>query len=569
MPTADRIEPTDADALYRAALAAHERGALRDAVSGYRAVLAVAPGHASALGNLGTALQTLGDHDGAIASHRRALDAGAPPAPVYANLGMALRAAGRLDEARDALERAVALDPKAANAHLNLGNVLRAAGDPEAALGCYRAAQVLAPADPAAFSNAALALKDLDRHGDAVDALRTALERAPASAELHYNLANTLHEMGLVEAAEAAFHQALGCDPNHLNARANLGVLHREIGDIEGALAAFDSVLARDPHHANAHWNRALALLLAGDFAPGWAAYEWRWQATPLRPRALPMPRWAGEDLRGRRILLWAEQGYGDTVQFVRFAANLGALGARVVAQVQAPLVRLLEPMDPLEAVLDERAPPPACDYHAPLMSLPGLLGLAAPPPGEPYLPAPAAAPALAEAIAAARGRRIGVVWAGNPSHENDAKRSCAAVHFAPLAARANTQLFSLQLNAQEALRDIPGAIDLAPYLSDFADTASAIAALDLVISVDTAVAHIAGALGRPVWLLLPHAPDWRWMLAREDSPWYPTMRLFRQREPGDWRGVFARVEGALDERQATGRGENDGAGRILQGAGG
>jgi hypothetical protein len=325
------------------------------------------------------------------------------------------------------------------------------------------------------------------------------------------------------------------------------------LGRPEAALQALERAIALAPDYADAHWNRALTLLLAGDFAQGWPAYEWRWRATGMREPDLAAPRWDGGPLDGQTILLHAEQGLGDSIHFVRYAPLVAARGGRVIVQCPAPLARLLATCAGVARVIPRGEPLPPFELQAPLMSLPGLLNtrLDNIPAEVPYLAPPAGAGAAAQAALAALAalgarRTVGVVWAGNPAHENDRNRSCPARCFAALGAPERA-LVSLQKGAgADDIAAIPGALDLGPRLEDFAATAAAIARLDLVIAVDTATAHLAGALGRPVWLLLPHAPEWRWQLRRDDSPWYPTMRLFRQERPGDWPGVFERVGEAL-----------------------
>lgn len=534
---------------FQIAFAAHRRGAFDDAVAGYRRVLASAPGRLDAQVNLAAALQALGRIDEAITGYRRALTAGGESAAILSNLGGALRLADRLDEARSVLERAVALDPDSADARLNLGNVLRAAGAPEQALVQYEHAARIDPRSIAALSNQGLALKDLGRLDAALTCFRRASVMDPNSAEPLYNLGNALRLSGALDEADQTLRRAVALNPSHVRALCNLGVVSRERGAPEDAIQLFGRALERNPDCADAHWNRALAWLLAGDFAHGWPAYEWRWEATPVHQRHFDAPHWAGEDLRGKTILLWAEQGFGDSIQFIRFAADLQARGANVIVQVQRPLVRLLQTFGGADCIEGDDEPPPASDFHAPLMSLPGLLGHTEIAQTAPYVTVEGApSHELSARIETPHpGQRIGIVWAGNPGHENDRNRSCALDHFAPLAERAGGRLFGLQKNlSAEPLRQVPWLTDLGPVLQDFADTAQAVARLDLVITVDTAIAHLAGAMGRPVWLLLPFAPDWRWMLARDDSPWYPTMRLFRQPAPGDWTSVFTEVAASL-----------------------
>jgi len=542
---------------FQLAFDAHLSGALDEAVVGYRGVVADVPAHVDAWANLSIALQALGRAEEAAAAGRRALALRPDMAELYVNLAAALKSLGKLGEALDALERAIALQPGSAVAYLNLGNVLRAAGAAEAALDAYEHAALLAPGDIAAHSNQGLALKDLGRPAAALIRFRRALAVNPSAAEVHFNFDNTLRETGALDDAVEAPGRAVALDPGHIRARTNLGVALRDLGRTAEALAAFEAAIACDGDYADAHWNRALALLLSGDFERGWPAYEWRWRATTMTPRKFSAPLWDGTPADRRTLLLHAEQGLGDCLQFIRYAPLVVARGATVVVECPAPLASLVGSCAGVSEVVARGAPLPPFDLHAPLMSLPGLLATRADtiPAETPYLAAPkSAGAALENALEQAPGRKkIGIVWAGNPGHENDRNRSCDPAYFACLADNSDVALFNLQKNASRmALSQVPLAADLAPYLDDFSDTAFAAQQMDLLVTVDTALAHLAGALGRPVWLLLPFAPEWRWQLARDDSPWYPTMRLFRQTRPGDWDGVFQRLCQALAKFEWT-----------------
>ena len=476
---------------------------------------------------------------------------------LYVNLAAALKSLGQLDQARDALERAIALQPRSAVAYLTLGNLLRAAGAADAALEAYEHAGLLAPDDIAVHSNQGLALKDLGRPKAALIRFRRALALNLSAAEVHFNFGNTLRETGALEDAVDSLGRAVALDPGHIRARTNLGVALRDLGHTDEALAAFDAAIACDGAYADAHWNRALALLLSGDFERGWPAYEWRWRATAMTSREFSAPQWDGTPANQRTLLLHAEQGFGDCLQFIRYAPLVAAQGATVVVECPLPLAGLVASCTGVSNVIPRGAPLPPFDLHAPLMSLPGLLATRADtiPAKTPYLVAPkSVGAALEKSLELGVGRKkIGIVWAGNRAHENDRNRSCDPAHFACLAEIPDIALFNLQKDASPvALSQLPLAADLAPHLDDFCDTAFAAQQMDLIVTVDTAVAHLAGALGRPVWLLLAHAPEWRWQLARDDSPWYPTMRLFRQTRPGDWDDVFRRLCQALAKFEWT-----------------
>jgi len=463
-----------------------------------------------------------------------------------------LRAKGLNVEARALLDLAQALAPGLAATHLELGNLARAEGNPAGALESYARAAALAPEAVEPLGNRALALKDLGQIEDAIRTLDEALGRAPNNVELLYNLGNCRYAAGDLAGASAAFEAVLAREPRHFNARVNLGLAHRDRGQTDEAIAQFDQVIAERPDHPLAHWNRALTLLLAGDFERGFPAYEWRWQATSMRPRGFNVPLWDGRPLDGRTILLHAEQGLGDSIQFARYAPMVAARGGTVIVEAQPGLLRLFGALEGVAGVFPQGAELPAFDCHAPFMSLPALFRttLASVPCPVPYLSPPKPGKkALASALAGPAGvKRIGLVWGGNAARQGDQVRSLRARDLLPLTTLPHLRLFSLQKGSPHAeqVSDLPGIIDLAPLLDDMADTATALAGLDVLISVDTAAAHLAGALGRPVWTMLAYAADWRYLLHRNDSLWYPTMRLIRQSSPGDWAGVVGRVREAI-----------------------
>lgn len=393
-------------------------------------------------------------------------------------------------------------------------------------------------------------LGDLDA---ARDVLQDVLAHDPYYADALNNMGNILARDGKPRAAVEFYERALAAAPGSQDYLANLGGVRQALGDVAAALACFDQALTIAPGHADARWNRAIARLLNGDLAGGFADYEARRLLPEFVQRTFSAPLWSGEDVRGKTLLVHSEQGYGDTIQMVRFARLLAERGARVLLETHAPLARLMATAEGVASVIVHGDPLPPFDLHVPIMSLPYRLGLASIadiPAKCPYLSAPPQS-RIAIPQRGARELRVGLVWAGRPTHKNDRNRSLAPSHLAPLAGVPNVRLFSLQLGATAAdLAQVPGIVDLAPQLADFAETAAAIEALDLVIAVDTAVAHLAGALGKEVWILLPFAPDWRWLLARDTSPWYPSAKLYRQPRLGDWAGVMARISADLTARR-------------------
>jgi tetratricopeptide (TPR) repeat protein len=422
------------------------------------------------------------------------------------------------------------------------------------------------PQNARALNNLANVLEELGRLDEAEAAYRRAIAARPDFAVAHYNLGLLMQGRRRLDEAERAYADAVALRPDLVQAHNNRGAALRDLRRLDEALAAFEAAVRLRPDYADAQFNQAMCRLMMGDFARGWAQYEWRWrvaQAGPAR-RGFDRPAWiGGERPAGRTLLAHAEQGYGDTLQFCRFVPKLAALGARVVLEVQPGLERLLSGLDGVDHVFARGEPPPMFDVHTPLMSLPLALGVgldevAA---GGTYLSAdPRAAEAWAQRLVGVAGMRVGLVWAGAARPDQpiaaavDARRSVPLSALAPLAAIPGVRFVSLQTGAPTGqLRGQPwpgpAIIDPADALGDFADTAALVANLDLVISCDTAVAPLAGAMGKPVWILSRFDGCWRWLEGRDDSPWYPTARLFRQTAPGDWAGVVERVAAALRGR--------------------
>jgi len=461
--------------------------------------------------------------------------------------GMALHREGRLDAAVEAYGRALAAEPGFAEALNALGIALQQQGRLEDAIPHYRAALAAKPDYASASSNLGAALASLGDLAQALPWYRRAIELRPDHADAHYNLAKALHERGETEAALDGYRRATALDAGHASAWNNLGTLLREMGRTGEAVAAYRRAIAIRPDAAEIRYNAAMAQLECGDFAEGWAGYEARFAAGEVADRPFVQPRWRGEDIADKTLLVWAEQGFGDAIQFARLLPLAGRRAARLLFEVRPPLVRLFQGLAGVERVIVAGEPPPSFDLQVPLLSLPGILGIDAAtiPVGVPYLSTePAQTESWRARLAEERRPRIGLAWAGNPGHKNDANRSLPAATLAPLL-DLPVAWYSLQPDAAP----VAGIVPLGPELADFADSAAAMAGLDLIIAVDTAIAHLAGALGKPVWTLHPFAPDWRWLREREDSPWYPTMRLFRQRRPGDWPELIERVAAELRAR--------------------
>ncbi len=505
----------DLQRLFARATEHHRAGRLKEAEAEYRRVLAAEPGHADSLHFLGLIAAQLGHSDIAIELIGNAIRIQPFMPDYHNNLGLALSAADRLEEAAQRFRDAIRLQPDLAEARNNLGN----------------------------------ALKDLGRHDEAERAYRASLRLKPDFAAAHNNLGVVLAAAERLEEAEACYRRALALDPNYPEAFNNLANAVRGLGRHDEAEACCRRALALDPAYAEAHYNLSWVLLLTGQYEEGWREFEWRWRLKSKHaPRRFDRPLWTGEALDGRTLLLHAEQGAGDSFMFCRYVPMAAALGP-VVLEAPKPMVRLFEQLRGPVAVVTAGEVPPPFDLHCPLLSLPLAFGttLASIPAETPYLePDPASAEAWRQRLSALSGRRVGLVWAGNPDQPDDRRRSIATEALAPLGMVAGISFVSLQKGA----RSLPPGLDIVDWtaeLGDYADTAALIAGLDLVIAVDTGVAHLAAALGKPVWLMNRFDPYFAWLTERTDSPWYPDLRQFRQRRPGDWAGVIADLSIALE----------------------
>jgi hypothetical protein len=439
---------------------------------------------------------------------------------------------------------------------LHYADALQQAGLLEHAIATYRRILNKVPDNPAAWNNLGVSLQDSNRINEAVGAFDRAVVLAPDNAAIHNNLAFALLEHGDPERADRWLRKGIVLNPSLPELHNNLGNVAREQGDVHEAVACYRRAIDLRPDFADAHWNLSQALLTLGLFVEGWREYEWRWKRPAFTSprRNFPIPLWEGGEMRGRRLLIHAEQGMGDAIQFVRYCSVLQSFGTEVVLECHRELVRLFRSLPGIPSVVPHGGPVPECDAHLPMMSLPRVLQttLETVPREVPYLAAP---PDLVtewkERMGPGNGgMRVGVVWSGARKLKTLMNRSCPLDVIMSLQDIPGVSLYSLQMgDAAAQLQAFPRSlrpVDLTESIVDMADTAAIISHLDLIISIDTAVAHLGGAMGKPVWILLPRMADWRWMLQREDSPWYPTVRLFRQRTAGDWAGLMAEVCSAL-----------------------
>jgi len=398
-----------------------------------------------------------------------------------------------------------------------------------------------------------------ERYEEAAGLINRAIEIQPGIPDFHNNLGLVFHALGEMERAAECYRQAIRRNANYVQAWNNLGLTLEADGRPAEAIPCYERAIALQPDFAQAHWNLSLVLLATGDFTRGWREYEWRLKTPELAGEAqrFSQPAWEGDSLRGKTILLHPEQGFGDAIQFIRYVPLIIALGGKIMIEVQPALKRLFAQIPGIEHVITQGESLPHFDVHYPLLSLPFRFGTTLDnlPAGAPYLSADARSNELwRQRMPNTHGAlKVGLVWAGSHGHKNDRNRSIRLDQFNILGNIPNLAFFSLQKGVST---NQPGQLainlhinDLMGDVEDFADTAALIAQLDLVLCVDTAVAHLAGAMGKPTWVLLPFAPDWRWLQKRTDSPWYPSMRLFRQRKAGDWSEVLFQVREALTRK--------------------
>ncbi len=541
------------------AIALHRQGCLGEAERIYAAILAVDPGRADALHLLGLANYQQGRLPEALRLMAAALRADPRSADIHSNYGLALDAGKQHQAALASFDQALALKPDHVQALNNRGLTLATLGRGAEALASWDAALAADPNHAEALHSRGNALYRLKRLDAALADYDRVLALRPGNVDVLNNRGGALAELGRLDEAYESYDRAYAVDPGVPEILINKGHICADRHQFDAALSCYAAAAALPTLRPEAEFCASLVRLRLGQFAQGWRDYEWRWQQASWAPqrRDFAAPLWLGQEpLAGRTILLHAEQGFGDTLQFVRYAKRVAALGATVLLEVQAPLKSLLSGTAGVTHIFARGEPLPRFDLHCPLVSLPLAFGTAldAIPADIPYVRAPADRVAQWRTrLGEPRSLRVGVVWAGSAVHKNNHNRSIAFDRFRSLLSAPGVVFVSLQqeLGAAEAARlnGHANVIALGGELRDFADTAAVVSLLDVVVSADTAMVHLAGALGRPVWALLPFAPDFRWLLDREDSPWYPTARLFRQPRFGDWESVLARVSDELEVR--------------------
>jgi tetratricopeptide (TPR) repeat protein len=550
-----KADPDNVDALNLMGVLLQSGGQLPTAIELLKKATGIAPDYLAAWVNLGNALQLTGRLDAAVDAFQKAMTLNPRQPEPANNLASALNQLKRHAEAIDACVMALKAKPDFAEAHINMGNALIGLNKPAEAEKSFRAALQLNPAISVAYFNLGNALTDQGRLEDALEAYRKSVALDAANAEKHYNHANTALKLDRFAEAEKSFRAAIEMDPDYVDAYCNLGSALQSQGRPAEAIQCYREGIERSRGRPSAdlHWNLSLALLQNGDYMEGWEVYEWRWLTPTFLnfKRDWQKPEWTGGPLNGETVLIHAEQGFGDGIQFSRFAPLVAERGGRVVLECRPQLTRLFRTLAGVGECFDLGQPVPEHDFQIPLMSLPRAFKttLETIPAKFPYLSPPPGAK-VDPRITQEKGLKIGFAWAGSPTRPDNAKRSAPLKMFEPLFRVPGTRFFSLQVGKFQpelaGLDPALGVVDLAPGLADFGDTAAVIRALDLVITVDTGVLHLTGAVDRPAWGLMAQPTGFLWMVGRDDSPWYPKLKLFRQAAPGDWASVFGRVEEEL-----------------------
>jgi Flp pilus assembly protein TadD len=499
---------------------------------------------------LAVAKLATGEYPAALRALRRTLALAPNSAAAHGNLALALWRSKQPTLAEIHCRRAIILDPNYVRAHRMLVELLRQRGAPDA-LASYRRLLALEPGNFVAHNNVGLVLAELGRRSEADAAFARALELSPGNPYVRFNQLQLQPDGDLTEAADCC-RRALEQRPANADTMTNLAVVLQFAGRYDDALSTYEQAIAVDPQHVSARFNLSLLLLLRGDYLRGFGEYEQRWSLPKAKKPRFAQPEWQGENVEGKTILLHSEQGLGDTIMCLRYVPLVAARASRVLVRVERTLVRLATSLPDNVVITPTNAPLPAFDLWCPVLSLPRIFDtrLESIPATTPYLGIRnAIAHRWRQCLQNLSGLKVGLVWAGSPSHINDFRRSIDFARLKPLFDVSDVSFVSLQAGprATDLAALPPGTMtDLFPKPTDFAETAGAILNLDLVIAVDTSVVHLAGALGRPAWIMLPFSPDWRWMLDRDDSPWYPSLRLYRQPELGDWDSVIARVAADL-----------------------
>ena len=533
-----------------------DQGKLEQSIACYSKALKLNPNSAEVHNYLGDALKNHGKLEAAIASYRQALKWRPDYVEAHNNLGVALSKQGELEASIACYRRALELKPDYAESYSNLGSAFKDQGKLDEALACYDRALELKPDFAEVHSNLGVVLHEQFKLDEAVASYRRALEISPDCVGVLSNLGNALRDQGKLDASVTCYRKALELDADFAEAHCNLGIALKDMGKLEDAAACYRRALELKTDYPEANFGLGLVYMLSGNWKSGWPKYEWRWRTKGFSRRPYLQPQWDGSPLAGKTILLYAEQGLGDTLQFIRYASIVKQFGCTVLVQCQRSLLGLLDGIPGVDQWIDDSKDLPSFDFHCPLMSVPGVLktSIDTIPASIPYLiPKESLVEKWKKRMMEFEGFRIGICWQGNRNFRDDRERSVPLKCFEPLANTPGVCLINLQKGEGiEQLNQLRNAFSITDFGDEldresgpFLDTAAVMKNLDLVVTVDTVTGHLAGALGVPVWVALPNVPHWPWLLDRADTPWYPTMRLFRKREEA-WYPVFLKMVEAL-----------------------
>jgi tetratricopeptide (TPR) repeat protein len=555
-----QLKPEQAEVCFNSAMISHDQGNLEAAISYYLKAVELNPDFVEAYYNAGLAYQTLNKLEDAIIYYQKTLHLKPTHAKAHNNIGKAYKDLHDVHKAVACFQRALELKPDFAEPYFNLGDTLNSMGQIEAAIENYKQALRYRPDMGEAYNNLGNILKNQGNLDAAIENYRQVLRLEPNFAEPYYNLGSTLRLKNKFQEAAAYLKQALKLKPEYAEAYNNLGLTYKNQGELDRSIEHFTRALQIKSQLGEARWNRSFVYLLQGNFKDGWRDYEWRLQQAgwkTLYPFRYHTPRWEGSYCPQKTVFVHDEQGLGDTLQFVRYLPMLKDRCGKVIFETRQSLLGLLRGFPGIDQLVPRPSEAPVAenwDFFIPLLSLPALFSanLETIPNKVPYIHAYPTKVEFWQQRVNGNGFKVGIVWAGRPMHTNDRNRSCRLEQFLPLAEIAGVRLIGLQKGpAASQATELPKDMRVANFgeeFEDFSDTAGLVENLDLVISVDTAVAHLAGAMAKPVWVLLPFIPDWRWMMDRRNSPWYPTMRLFRQKKRGDWESVFQLVAAELQK---------------------
>lgn len=556
-----KAQPDHADALHLLGFIAHQSGNNHKALHLIKKAIQIHPETPFYHNSLGLVLAADDRPDAAVTAYQTALRLKPDMVEALNNLGVVLTKHGKLEKAALLLKKAISLRPHAAEAYNNLGNAYKAQGDLENAFRAYQDALCQKSQYPEAYFNLGTVCHEQGRYSDAVQWLQKALALKSDYAEAWLAQGTVFHKTNRLDKALLYYKKALDIDSSYKDALDNMGKLYEDMGRLDEAVAWYEKTLSLEPDRADTRFDRSLLLLLKGNFTEGFEEYEWRFMKSDWAgtyPHRFSQHRWNGGPFSHKKLFVHAEQGLGDTIQFVRYLPFVKQLGGEVIFETKKPLLSLLQDfpgIDKMVVFSSTEKYTGDFDCYIPLLSLPRVFktSLGTIPADVPYLFSNAQKTTHWRDRLHKEAFKVGLVWAGSPTNHDDKNRSCDIVNFAPLLQIRGIRFYALQKgDAASRLNCLPEDIrpmDLGKEIKDFQDTAAIIQNLDLLISVDTAAAHLAGAMGKPVWTLLPFAPDWRWLMDRSNSPWYPFMRLFRQTERRGWETVMAHIKTELEKQ--------------------